>query len=47
MVAITVLNPFCVSEEISEQAITLEEQWMDNTGETLPDGSKSTFMNSA
>lgn len=33
-------NP-CVYEEISEQAITLEEQWMDNTGETLPDGSKS------
>ncbi|SAM08785.1 hypothetical protein [Absidia glauca] len=27
------------SSEISEQAITLEEQWMDNTGETLPDGS--------
>jgi hypothetical protein len=47
MVAITVLNSFCVYEEISEQAITLEEQWMDNTGETLPDGSKSTPMNSS
>ncbi|KAI8334997.1 hypothetical protein BC941DRAFT_74319 [Chlamydoabsidia padenii] len=28
------------SNEISEQAMDLEEQWMDNTGDTLPDGSK-------
>ncbi|KAI8072744.1 DUF2407 C-terminal domain-containing protein [Gongronella butleri] len=31
-------------EESSEQARQLEEQWMDNTGETLPDGSKKNFQ---
>ncbi|KAI8092510.1 uncharacterized protein BX664DRAFT_261085 [Halteromyces radiatus] len=29
-----------VGDETSDQARNLEEQWMDNTGETLPDGSK-------
>lgn len=31
-------TPF--DEGPTEEARNLEEQWMDNTGETLPDGSK-------
>ncbi|KAG1237552.1 hypothetical protein G6F35_000594 [Rhizopus arrhizus] len=31
---------FDETDETSEEARNLEEQWMDNTGETLPDGSK-------
>jgi hypothetical protein len=28
----------------TEEARNLEEQWMDNTGETLPDGSKFSYV---
>lgn len=34
-------TPF--EEGPTEEARNLEEQWMDNTGETLPDGSKVDF----
>lgn len=34
------LNGTSFEENPSEEARNLEEQWMDNTGQTLPDGSK-------
>lgn len=39
------LHGTAFEEGPTEEARNLEEQWMDNTGETLPDGSWYNYMN--